>query len=225
MRVQHKEIRRIVIDDEHPQAAEKLIVPGPPVTRRGTPQLDGELERGTMSWPTCDSDLPSHELHELFHDRQSKPRAAELPCGGSVGLRERGEQPCQRLGGDADAGVGDRAFHRQCSGVLRQEMEPHGDLAAVGEFHSIAHQIQQHLAEPGRIADGSIGNIRRKKTGQVQPFSLSWIGEQINRLFNRLAQLELHLLEFQLPGLDLREIQNTVDDAEKSGAGAVHAVG
>ena len=75
--------------------------PGRPASARWpigrSPDLErhGESEHAALAELALDPDPPAHEFHQALRDRQPKPRAAEPPGGGKIGLREALEDPRQ----------------------------------------------------------------------------------------------------------------------------------
>ena len=67
-----------------------------------------QREAAALARRALDRDLAAEQATDLAADRQTEARAAVLAAGGAVGLLERFEDHAQLVGGDADAGVGDR---------------------------------------------------------------------------------------------------------------------
>ena len=93
-----------------------------------------------------------HQIRDLPADVQAHARAAEAPRVGRVGLEERLEQARQRLGRHADAGV----RHSDDGGAF-MSVQLQLDAAALGELDRVARQIEQHLPQPGGVADEALG--------------------------------------------------------------------
>ena len=78
-------------------------------------------------------------------DCQAQAGAAESARDGAVGLLEAPEQPADRAGGDADAGVD----HREAQDVLARlatgRFDAQDDAAGVGELDGVVEQIEQLL--------------------------------------------------------------------------------
>ena len=66
-----------------------------------------EPERAAAPGCALGADRAAHQLDELARDREAEAGAAVSARRRDVGLRERLEHPLERLGLDADAGVGD----------------------------------------------------------------------------------------------------------------------
>ena len=90
------------------------------------------------------------------------------------------------------------------------------DFAALRELDRVAHQVDQHLPQPAGIALQGRGRQRIDPRGQLEAFGVRLFGEQIDGAFDRLAQIEVEHFEGELPGLDLREVENVVDHGEQT---------
>src|SRR6266576_6091625 len=106
-----------------------------------------------------DPDAAAHQLHQLLADRQSETCAAVLPRGRPIALSERPEDLRLLLGRDPDAGVYDAEAERYAAVFAQaRPLDTHDDLTAVRELDRVAHEVDQHLAEPVRVADERVGN-------------------------------------------------------------------
>ena len=89
------------------------------------------------------------------------------------------------------------------------------DLALLGELHGVAEQVDQDLPQARHVADDRFGRIRIDDVGQVQALLGSARGQQIERALDALAQVEGLILQFEPVRLDLREVEDVVDDREQ----------
>jgi hypothetical protein len=88
------------------------------------------------------------------------------------------------------------------------------DFARFGELDGVAEQVREHLSQSARIADEAVADLRIELVGQLQPFRLALHGHQFQRLFHALAQIERRVVELEPAGLDLREIEDLVDQGQ-----------
>ena len=96
----------------------------------------------------------------------------------------------------------------------------HHDLARLGEFHRIADEVREHLPQPAGIAAQALGHAGLDERSELQPLAVRALGEQLHRALDHLLELEIDLLEDEHAGLDLREIEDVVDDGQQRvGAG------
>jgi len=136
-----------------------------------------------------------------------------VPRGRGVDLREHLEQAVDAVRGDADAGVGDRDLEdRRLHARNGRTIDL--DVALVRELDRVAHQVHHDLAQPAGVAaqhGRCIGAIDDE---------LDTLGGGLQRhhrhgLVHDAAQVELHALELELPGLDLRQVEHVVDEREQ----------
>ncbi len=163
-----------------------------------------------------DVDAPAERRRETGRDDEAEARAAEGPRGRGVRLGEWLEQPRLLLGPHADPGVDDRETNPpafRCRGPRRIDLEAHA--ARLGELDRVADQVHQDLADPRRIR----AHVRRRlaRDGDLEPEPLAGgvLAEQALDLAHEIGQRERHRLEHQLPRLDLREVEDVVDEAEQ----------
>ena len=188
--------------------------------------LERHVERAALAGDArCSSAVtrPAHQLGEAPADREPEPRAA-VPAGGRrVDLAERLEEPAHPVGRDADAGVADvDVIDRRVSGARsRLAAGRDHDLAALGELDGVGQQVEHDLAEAARVADGRLGRPRLDVVGELEALAPPRPGRSGRRPPRcTLAQVERRALELHPPGLDLREVEDVVDDREQRLAAA-----
>jgi hypothetical protein len=113
---QNLQICACVIDDQDLPSGE-MAFGKRRVCGVSTSTCDGECERErrALAGRTHQADFTTHQLYQLFDDRQAEPGAAESPGGGAVGLGERREQLGLSGVRNADAGIAHLAS--ECEGV------------------------------------------------------------------------------------------------------------
>ena len=162
-------------------------------------------------------DLAAHQGHQPRGDRQAQARAAVLPRGRGVGLLEGAEDLLLLVARDADAGVADR----EAAGRPRPRrrfavgLDAHDHLAPVGELDRVADQVDQHLAQPARVADQGVGHVRLDVPGQLQPLAVGPQGQGPQGVAQRVRKREVGRVQLQLAGLDLGEVEDVVDDGQQ----------
>ncbi len=145
--------------------------------------------------------------------------------GGAVRLGEGREEFGYLPRRYPDAGVLDREFESDLVGrgglLIAACRSPlvlfHLDeyLSLGGEFHRIADQIDEHLAEAQGIADQAARHVFGEGDDHLNPLSGDPVGEHVGEVFRELMQAEAHRLKVQLAGLDLGIIEDVVDDPEQ----------
>ncbi|EGY00822.1 hypothetical protein AZA_89199 [Nitrospirillum viridazoti Y2] len=187
-------------------------------------QRDVEPEGGTVAGRALHPYAAPHQLHQLAADGQAQAGAAEAAGDGTVGLLEHLEQPARLRRVDADAGVlhGDAQAPRlfRQGGRVAQQLDVHRHRALGRELDSVAHQVQQHLAHAGGIAPPHAHGALVHQGADLQPL-VAGLGPQDGQgTVHQLIQVELDAFQADLACLQLRDVQNVVDDPQQ-GVGVV----
>ncbi|MNZ61527.1 hypothetical protein D3C78_796260 [compost metagenome] len=185
----------------------------------GLRQAEADPEFGAFAGVAFDADLAAHVLDQALGDHQPEPGAAGLPRQRVVGLGEGLEQPAHVGVAQADAGVLDADAQLRVLVVFVLDHGAHGDAAFVGELDGIAHQVGQHLLQALRVADQVQRGVSVDQADQLQVLLVGGRGEDGQGVLDQLAQVERDVLEDQFAGLDLREVEDLVDDAEQAVGG------
>src|SRR5262245_1103154 len=175
-------------------------------------ELRDEVELASFSWLALEPETAAHHFHQLRRDGEPETRAAVSPRRGGICLDERAEDLPPLVVWNPDAGVTHGAAERH---VVSRPLR-HGDLDAdftvVRELDGVTHQVQQNLTKTSRIADERCGHVRGDAARQLESFLIGSRREQLDAVLDRVADRERHLLERQAARLDLRYVENVVDD-------------
>ncbi len=87
-------------------------------------------------------------------------------------------------------------------------------LALLCELDRIVAEVDQDLPESQRIAAEIVGDRRLDVEDQLKPLGRGLLGNQIADILQNLVEVEVDVLDRELAGLDLGEVENVVDDAE-----------
>src|SRR3954453_18968615 len=137
------------------------------------------------------------------------------PRDRSVSLGERIEDGMLTMRRAADTGVGDHdAQPRQIADTLLH-VDGDDNAALLGELESVSDQVDQHLLQPGPVAEQLVGYVGGDVAAQRQPFFLRTKHERANEPVELLAQQEGDRLERHPTSLDFRHIEDVVDDAQQ----------
>ena len=162
------------------------------------------------------ADLAAHHLHQLAADAQPQPGAAVGARGRRVGLAERLEQP--------RGGAGAR-----CRCRCRRPRSARAGRARVGSpsvtrtvippwtvnLTALETQVGQHLLEAEAVADDLPRRAALDERAQLEPLAARVLGQQLDGGVDRLGEVELGVLELELAGLDLRQVEDVVDDRQQ----------
>ena len=164
-----------------------------------------------------DADPPAHQLGQPLADRQTQTGAAVAARGRGVDLAERLEQAVEPVRRDADAGVADREGQLVKGSRVLDTVRAHRehDLAPLGELHRVREQVQEDLAQARHVADDGGGSAVAEQIGQVEALLGGPGRHEVERPLDALAQIERLRLQLEPPGLDLREVEDVVDDGQE----------
>ena len=101
----------------------------------------------------------------------------------------------------------------------------HADRPQCGELHGVAEEVEEHLADPAGIALDHLRHVGRGKATELEALLAGRLGDEVERVLEDRADVEVHRLERQLAGLDLREVEDVVDDRQQVLGRAADGVG
>ena len=183
-------------------------------------QVDGETR--TLARRAVHVDAPPHGDRQFLADRQAQSTAAVVRRGlRPFGLLEATEQPRLLFGIDARPAVADGQPHA----LGRQRHGLQGHVAGLGELDRIAQQVEQDLPQPQRIAAHPARHAGGDAVMERQPALARHRPHQRGDIVQQRMQVELDLLQLQLAGFDLGQVQRIVDQAQQMRAGALDGVG
>jgi hypothetical protein len=220
---QDRETRVVVVDHQGSPAAERAShcrVLRRTVRLRSARAQERQLadHRGADALAAVELDRAAHQLHELARDRQPETRAAEAPRGARVRLSERLKQCRARRRRDTDARVSHDGSHPQHFGIGSRDsarLDAQLDLAGQRELHRVADQVGEDLAQSRRIAAHPLAQRRRHEATQLHALRLGALSEHEHGVLHAAQQVELDVLERHLARLDLREVEDVVDDRQQ----------
>ena len=136
-------------------------------------------------------------------------------------LRKRCEQLLQLRWGHPDPGVFDGGVQRH--GVVRgRAAQRDADVTTVRELQRVADDVQQDLAEPAAITHHDLRHPRIGIDVHREPAGTGVGGERVHDPLHGFAYRERCVRQVDTASLDLRVIQDVVDDAQQIRRGIVH---
>src|SRR5262245_18537667 len=163
-------------------------------------QLDTKRRTGPAS-VAVNLDRPDMHFDELLGDRQTETEPAVLACDARITLAETLEHIWKKFRRDADAGVADDQLEVRI-GVLQANLHPR---TAIGELHSVGHQIPENLLQPLGIAR----YWRLDGIENALDANISRIGgrpDRLDALSNDRLQIDGSHVEPNLAGNDPRHV-------------------
>ena len=88
-------------------------------------------------------------------------------------------------------------------------------MAGGGELERVRHQVHEDLADAQLVALGPAMQVRIDVEQQLDTLLVRALREQVDDFLDHLADVEILRFETQFPGLDLREVEDVVDDGEQ----------
>ena len=107
---------------------------------------------------------------------------------------------------------------------LLDGFDPHHHLALRGELHRVAQQIQQHLPQPRTVALDGTRQRRREIEMELQPLVAGHRLEQPHRVAHALRRIEGLVDEREATGLDLRKVENVIENRGQGLGARMHQV-
>ena len=183
-------------------------------------QADGEGRAHARL--TFDRDVATHHPAKSLADREAKAGTAVFAAGGGLSLREFLEQLTHLLRRHPYAGVGD-GNSNPVAAILLHLARVNRDGTALRKFVGVAHEVQQRLPQSHLVAIERAdrrGTIDRDLVGILRCEGFDRLGYASDQGRERKGfELELHP-----PGLDLREVEDVIDQNQKMTAGAEHTI-
>ena len=168
---------------------------------------------------------PPHHFDQLPGYGESETGAAEFAGGRVVGLREAVEDAPLHLRSDADAGVRHLDHYDYMVFPFLLQGGANDDFTLFGELYGVADQVHQDLVHADLVSQEGGGDVALHQACDLQTLAVCGVGEEFDHVGNGFGKVEVRLLQFQLPRLDLREVEDVVDDAKERLPGAAHRRG
>ena len=100
---------------------------------------------------------------------------------------------------------------------LVPDLAVHGDddLALLGELHRVGQQVEQDLAQSAQVADDRGRQIVLQLVGELDALGGGRGHDHVERALDALGEAEGLVDEVDLARLDLREVEDVVDDRQQ----------
>jgi hypothetical protein len=95
------------------------------------------------------------------------------------------------------------------------------DLAVRRELERVRQQVLQHLLQARRVRHQRSGQGVRQRHREAQVLGLGHVAERAFDVVAQVAEAVLGNVQRDGAGLDLRQVENVVDEGQQVGAGAV----
>ena len=174
-------------------------------------QLD--REDAAFAGLAVDRDVAAHHLTEAARECEAQTGSAELSRRRRICLREGLKEPDDLLGTESDAGVG-HAEHDPLAAVHGQSFGQNFDHAVVGEFRCIGNKIEQALTQFAQISVHE-ADVRRARNLERIAVLHNLHFDCRGNVGDQRRDVESLEVQLHLAGLDLREIEDVVDEDQQ----------
>ena len=206
---------RVVIGDQQAQVGVQGVAGRTQTGLLGHFQFDIEPEAAALADLALHPQLAAHQLDQALADHQAQAGTTETPGGRGLGLGEAVEDTGQLLGADADAGIAHRHAQGDALGIAPQLAQADHHLALLGELEGIAGQVDQHLLQPQAVTDQRAGQFGIQVEHHLDILLPLVAGQHHGQVAQQGLELEAMQVELQLAGLDLRIVEDVVEQAEQ----------
>ena len=93
------------------------------------------------------------------------------------------------------------------------------NFASICELDGVPNQVGQDLTQTARISEHGLRCFRRGLTQKLESLFIGPEGERFQGRLHALTQVEWRLFQIDFAGLDLREVENVVDDVQQGFSG------
>ena len=115
----------------------------------------------------------------------------------------------------ADAGVAYLEAQLDAVFAAANAVDRQGDFALFGEFERIADQVEQYLVQAQGIAAQIVGDFRSDVEEQLDAAFARLGLTDIGDVLQIVVEAECGVFDLHFSGLDFRDVENVVDDAEQ----------
>ncbi len=176
---------------------------------------DREMEAAAFSHFAYDPYPAVHQLNQSSRNRKSQTGPAVGTGGRTLRLGEGVEDIPLLLGSDANTRVPHHEMQHHSFRGLRFEIHIHQHLSFISKLERVSNQVDQYLADPAQVSDQAVGHLSLHFVNQLKVPLVGPDRQGLQGVSNRVPQSEFVGIEFQLACLDLREIEDVIDDGEQ----------
>ncbi len=204
----------MIVNDEDRQTAQ-IGLGHHDVSGRGFPEPGGKPEGAADALGAVNADRATHRLGKRLADDKAKARPAVSPGNRGVRLLEGLKQPRTLRLAEPHSGIARAAIEQHLTRALFAHFNNQLDLALFGKLDGVGHVIDEDLTEPQRIADQAEIQPWIDVEDKFEPFRGGLAADQVGDPVQDLVGIELGVFEDKLPRLELRKIEDVIDDLEQ----------
>src|SRR6476620_4157971 len=178
----------------------------------------------TFAGNACDANRPAVQLCEALGKREPEAGAFGLAQMVTARLTEFLEHERQLVGGDADAGVDDGDLRRDARVAIRYRQQASAQRHAAtrgGELDGVREQVDDDLLDLALVGHPFAQRVVHfQSEAQVVPAGA--LAHQCQRVLEQLSEIEARQLQFHAAGLNLRQVEDVVDQCQQMVPGRVY---
>ena len=210
--------RTVVLDHDHLAHEGRL---GGLVASLGAvafPPRDREAERAAHADLALEPHAATEQLDQALGEGEAEAGPL-LARAAAPALLERLEDPLLVGLGHPDAAVGHGDVDVRAAPAGPDD---HGTTRA-GELHRVGHQVEHDLLEPEHVGVHDV-DVVGDVEGEVDPLGGRPLAQHRRRVVENGPQVDRRVLQGHLPGLDLREVEDLVEELQQVATRAVDVV-
>ena len=182
------------------------------------PARDREAERAAHADLALEPHAATEQLDQALGEGEAEAGPL-LARAAAPALLERLEDPLLVGLGHPDAAVGHGDVDVRATPAGPDD---HG-TAGAGELHRVGHQVEHDLLEPEHVGVHDV-DVVGDVDGEVDPLGGRPLAQHRRRVVEHGPQVDRRVLQGHLPGLDLREVEDLVEELQQVAARAVDVV-
>ena len=225
--LQHGEVHRMVVNDEELAAGRRtdrlrsvrarqgVVAKRARARRRGR---ERHADARAEAFSARDFDRAAHELDELARDGEPETGSAVAAAGIGFALLKGLEEAPLGVGAHADAGVLYAEAQRLPAVRAVEHLDLQADASGRRELDRIAHQVGEHLAQTRRIDEMRRPQRRIDAPREQQLLAARHVLERGIDALHQAGHRAGLGAQLQFPHLDLREVEDVVDQGEERAA-------
>src|SRR6185437_7270538 len=109
---------------------------------------------------------------------------------------------------DTDASIDDLETQDSMIAERARHGDVDVDMTAIGEFDSVASDVEQHLTQPHRVAAEPAASIGTDRHAEPHIFLRRAWAKDEDDIVQRLVEIEIGVFDLDLAGLELRLVED-----------------
>jgi len=184
----------------------------------------GKIVLGRKLRGALHADPSSHHLNQLFRDGKPEPCAPVTAGCSGVSLNKLFKDALLYFIGHTDSRIPHRKPEKRALVALLLQGNAHDNLSFGCKLDGVANEVRKNLAETSRIAQEAGWNVRVRRTDELEPLLVCTNGHTGGKIVKHNGKIESKAFKIKLAGLNLGEIKDIVEHAEKRFGACAHSL-